>query len=138
MVPDFTETQAPYSQINRKCGKIAMAENPFLKDARDKHLIDDREIAFMADITCSGGNQGRAWFFLNGSRLSLYTCVGMGGLGEYVEELDLRKARFLKASGFVLNTWLKFQYGSDTYTFKGFAQGKRVVEAVKYACGVTE
>lgn len=133
MVPKFQKS--PYPKINGKCGNYAMAENQFLKDAREKGLIDEREIAFVADITCSGGNQGRAWFFLNGSVLSLYECAGMGGLGEFVEEIDLKKAKFLKGSGFVLGTWLKFQYEGLTYTFKGFTQGKRVVEVIQSACG---
>ena len=40
--------------------------NPFMDSLRADNLIDDREIAFVADITCTNGNSGRAWFFLNG------------------------------------------------------------------------
>lgn len=115
-----------------------MAENQFLKNARDRHLIDERKIAFAADAACTNGNQGRVWFFLNGSRLALYACVGLGGLGDFIEEIDLKKAVFRKGSGFVLGTRLEFQYEGDTYTFRGFAQGRRVVEAIKSACGGKE
>ena len=37
-----------------------MAENLFLRNAHEKGLIDNREIAFAADITCTNGNRGRA------------------------------------------------------------------------------
>lgn len=40
--------------------------NPFMNTLREEKLIDDREIAFVADVTCTNGNRGRAWFFLNG------------------------------------------------------------------------
>lgn len=112
-----------------------MPENLFLQSAHDRGLIDDREIAFVADTACTNGNKGRAWFFLSGSMLTLYECVGLGNLGEFVEGIDLKKAKFLKGSGFVLGTSLKFQYEGLTYTFKGFAQGKRVVETIRSACG---
>ena len=34
-----------------------MAENQFLKNAHLRGLIDEREIAFLADITCTNGNR---------------------------------------------------------------------------------
>lgn len=111
------------------------AENLFMKNAKEKGLIDEREIAFAADITCTNGNRGRAWFFLNGSTLYLYEMAGFADLGAHVETIDLKNATFIKASSFVLNTWLKFQYNGYTYSMKGFAQAKKVIDAIKEGCG---
>lgn len=112
-----------------------MAENLFMKNAAEKGLIDSREIAVAADITCTNGNRGRAWVFLNGSIMQLYELAGLAGLGDQVETLDLKNAKLIKASSFVLNTSMKLEYGGHTYTFKGFAQAKKVIEAVKESCG---
>ena len=60
-------------------------DNPFMNALREQKLIDDREIAAVADITCTNGNAGRAWFFLNGKQLYLYEMVGMGKCGDCIE-----------------------------------------------------
>lgn len=109
-------------------------ENTFLKNAREKGLIDEREIAVVADVSCTNGNVGRAWVFLNGSTMYLYELVGLANLGAYVESLELTKAEVLKSSSFVLGSSLKLKYNEQYYTFKGFAQAKSVIEAVKTAC----
>ncbi len=112
-----------------------MAENLFLRNAHEKGLIDNREIAFAADITCTNGNRGRAWFFLNGSVLSLHEFAGLADVGNLIEKIDLKDAQFIKGSSFALHPTLKFQYNGNTYSFQGFAQAKKVLEAVKSACG---
>ncbi len=112
-----------------------MAENQFLKNAHLRGLIDEREIALAADVTCTNGNSGRVWFFLNGSVLSLYEFAGFTDIGNLVEAIDLKDAKFIKGSSFVLYSVLKFQYNGNTYSMQGFAQAKRVVEAIKSACG---
>lgn len=111
------------------------AENLFMKNAREKGLIDHREIAFAADVSSTNGNSGRAWFFLNGSILQLYEMVGMADLGAHVETLDLKQAEILKASSFVLATSMKLRCNGHTYTLKGFAQAKKVIEAFRESCG---
>ncbi len=111
-----------------------MAENQFMKDAHDKGLIDEREIALAADITCTNGNRGRAWFFLNGSILSLYELRGIAQIGDLVETINLSQAEFLKGSSFILNSYLKFRYQGNTYRMTGFAQAKKVLEAFKESC----
>ena len=110
-------------------------ENLFMKNAKEMNLIDHREIAFCADVICSNGNSGRVWFFLNGSVMRLYTMAGLTALGELVETLDLKNARFIKGSSFVLHTTMKLECGGHTYAFQGFAQAKKVIEAVKASCG---
>ena len=110
-------------------------ENLFMKNAEEKGLIDEREIAFVADVVSTNGNRGRAWFFLNGSILNLYELAGLAELGEHVETLDLKQAEILKASSFVLNTSLKLNCNGHTYTLKGFAQAKKVIEAFRESCG---
>lgn len=112
-----------------------MAENQFLKNAHLRGLIDEREIALVADVTCTNGNSGRAWFFLNGSVLSLYEFAGFANMGNLVEAIDLNDAKFIKGCSFVLYSAVKFQYNGNTYSMRGFAQAKRVVEAIKSACG---
>lgn len=109
-------------------------ENLFLKKAHEMGLLDSEEIAFAADITCTNGNRGRAWFFLNENKLFLYEMTGMADMGECIEILDLNKAQFVKGSGFVLNTHMTLTHGGEKYVFKGFAQGKRVVELIRSRC----
>ena len=110
-------------------------ENLFLKEMRQRGLIDDREIAAMADISCTNGNRGRAFVLLSGTTLYLYEAAGIATLGDLIEVLDLRKATFLKGSTFVLRTTMKLQYQGHTYSFQGFTQAARIIEAVKGSCG---
>lgn len=110
-------------------------ENLFMKNAKEKGLIDEREIAVAADIACTNGNRGRAWVFINGSMLHLYELAGLAEIGAHVESLDLKDVQVLKASSFVLNPFLKLSYNGQTYSFKGFAQAKKVIEAIKESCG---
>ena len=109
-------------------------ENPFMNALRADNLIDDREIAFVADITCTNGNRGRAWFFLNGNLLHLYEMAGLANRGAHIETLDLRGAEVLKASSFVLNPTFKLKCGGEVYTFKGFAQAKKVIACITESC----
>ena len=109
-------------------------ENLFLKKAHEMGLLDERDLAFAADITCTNGNSGRAWFFVNGRKMFLYEMVGMADMGACIETLDLNQTKFVKGSGFVLNTHMTLQYGGETYKFKGFAQGKRVIEIMQTSC----
>ena len=108
--------------------------NSFMNSLREDNLIDDREIAFVAEITCTNGNRGRAWFFLNGCMLHLYEMVGMADRGEHIETLNLKGAEVLKASSFVLHTGLKLKYDGEIYTFKGFAQAKKVIACITESC----
>ena len=110
--------------------------NPFMNSLREDNLIDDREIAFVADITCTNGNRGRAWFFLNGCMLHLYEMVGMADRGEHIETLNLKGAEVLKACSFVLNTSLKLKCDGEIYTFKGFAQAKKVIACITESCKI--
>ena len=110
-------------------------ENLLLKQAKEMGLIDDREVAVCANITCTNGNRGRGWVFVNGGVLSIYEPVGFTGLGEHVETLELKNARFIKGSSFVLNTTLKLEYAGHTYVFKDFTIAKKFIEAVREVCG---
>ena len=111
------------------------SENLFMKNAREKGLIDEREIALVADVVSSNGNSGRAWCFLNGSIMNLYAMAGFANLGDHVETLDLKNGKFIKASSFPLYTYLKIECGGHTYMLKGFAQAKKVIAAVRESCG---
>ena len=110
-------------------------ENLFLKEMRERGLIDDREIAAMADIICTNGNSGRAFALLSGTTLYLYAAAGIATLGDLIEVIDLRKATFLKGSTFVLRTSMKIQYQGHTYSFQGFTQAAKFIDAIKGSCG---
>lgn len=110
-------------------------ENPFLNKMRERGLIDDREVAVMADITSTNGNRGRSFALLSGTTLYLYEAAGIATLGDLIEAIDLRKAKFLKGSSFVLRTTMKIQYNGFTYAFQGFTQAAKFIEAVKGSCG---
>lgn len=109
-------------------------ENLFLKDLKARGLIDDREIAVMADISSTNGNRGRAFVLLSGTTLFLYEAAGIAALGELIETIDLRSAKFIKGSSFVLRTSMKLTYNGFTYSFQGFTQAAKFIEAVKGSC----
>ncbi len=106
-----------------------------MESVKSQGLVDDREVAAMADIRCSNGNSGRAFVLLNDRTLRLYTVKRYDALGELVETLDLQNAKFLKGSSFALNTNLKLEYNGAVYRFSGFTRAKQFIEAVKEACG---
>ena len=110
-------------------------ENLFLKDLKARNLIDEREVAVMADITCTNGNRGRGFVLLSGTTLYLYEAVGFAELGAQIDALDLTKAKFIKGSSFVLHTTMKLQYNNHVYSFQGFTQAAKFIEAVKGSCG---
>ena len=109
-------------------------EKMLLQKARELGLMDEREFAVVADVTCSNGNRGRACMFLNGNLLFLYELRGFADLGEYVETLDMNKARFIKGSSFLLNPNMVLEYAGNRYKFVGFAQPKWVINHIKEAC----
>lgn len=116
-------------------GKIKEIDNKFMRDARQRGVIDSREISAMADITCSNGNGGRAWILLNGKDLFICENIFPVGLGETLEVIHLEEAEMIKSSSFVLHSYMKLKYQGNTYLFKGFAQAKRVIAAITEACG---
>ena len=115
------------------------SENPFMKQVREQGWIDEREIAFAAKVRCTEGRKrvwwGGVWFFLSGSRLRMYEMVGLTQVGASVEDMDLKDARFLRGSSFPLHTTMAFECGGRTYDFQGFAQAKKVIQAVKESRG---
>lgn len=111
-------------------------ENLFLKNLKERGLIDDREIAVMTDIASTNGNRGRAFALLSGTTLFLYEPAGFAELGDLIEAINLKNAKFLKGSSFILHTTLKLQYNGFTYSFQGFAQAAKFIEAIKGSCGL--
>jgi len=110
-------------------------ENLFLKDLKTRGLIDDREIVVMADVSSTTGNRGRAFVLLKGTTLFLYEAAGIAALGDLIEMIDLRNAKFIKGSSFVLRTTMKLGYNGFTYSFQGFTQAAKFIDAVKGSCG---
>ena len=109
-------------------------ENLFLKKAHQMGLLDSEEIAFMADVKCSNGNAGRAWFFLNGDKLFLHEPMGLTDFGDQVDVIDLSRAKFVKGSGFIFYTYMTLSADGLTYKFQNFAQGKRIVTLMQQRC----
>ena len=110
-------------------------ENLFLKNLRERNLIDDREIVVMADVSATNGNRGRAFVLLNGTELSFYAPAGFADLGDLIETIELKQAKFLKGSSFILHTTLKLECRGTVYSLQGFAQAAQFIEAVKGSCG---
>ena len=110
-------------------------ENKFMESMKSQGLVDDREIAAVADIRCSNGNSGRGFALLNDRILRIYTMKRYDALGELVETLELQNAKFLKGSSFALNTNLKLEYNGEVYRFSGFTRAKQFIAAIKEACG---
>ena len=109
-------------------------ENKLLNKAHEMGLLDERDVAVVADITCTNGNRGRAFFFLNKNLMYLYELRGFADFGAHVETLDLNHTKFIKGSSFLLNPNMKLEFGGHTYKFVGFAQPKWVIEQVKSSC----
>ena len=109
-------------------------ENQLLKKAHEMGLLDERDVAVVADVTCTNGNRGRAFFFLNKNLMHLYEMKGFADFGALVETLDLNGAKFVKGSSFLLNPSMTLTCGGHTYKFVGFAQPKWVIENVKSSC----
>ena len=110
-------------------------ENTFMTSLQEQGLIDERQVAAVADIVCSNGMSGRAWIFLNGTSLRLYEMEGFSGWGALIETLELKQTRFIKGSSFILHTSMKLEFGGNIYTFTGFGQAKHIIESVKSSCG---
>ena len=109
-------------------------ENKLLIKAHEMGLLDERDVAVVADITCTNGNRGRAFFFLNKNLMYLYELRGFADFGAHVETLDLNHAKFIKGSSFLLNPNMVLQYAGNTYKITGFAQPKRIIEAFRESC----
>jgi hypothetical protein len=110
-------------------------ENVFLKNLKAQNLIDDRQIVVMADVSATNGNRGRAFVLLNGTELSFYEPAGFADLGEWIETIDLKQAKFMKGSSFILHTSLKLECGGVVYSIQGFSQAAMFINAVKESCG---
>ena len=110
-------------------------ENVFLKNLKEQNLIDDREIVVMADVSATNGNRGRAFVLLNGTELSFYAAAGFAELGQLIEAIDLKQAKFLKGSSFILHTTMKLECNGVVYSLQGFSQAAMFIEAVKGSCG---
>ena len=108
-------------------------ENDFIRELRQRNLIDERNFVISTDITASNGNSGRAWVTLSGDTMYLYALESFTQLGELIETIDLRRARLLKAVGNAFISTVKLEYEGVQYTFHHFIQAKTVVTILKEA-----
>lgn len=97
--------------------------------ARENGLVDDRRMTVCANITCSNGNRGMAYAFLNGSKVHLYEAIGFTKLGEHIETIDMKEVTDFKSCKIILLHYIKFKYNGYKYKFDGFAQPSKVIAA---------
>ena len=50
-------------------------ENVYLKQWKEQGLVDERGVAVVADISCTNGNAGRAFVFINGTTMYIQLSV---------------------------------------------------------------
>lgn len=110
-------------------------ENVNLKQWKELGLVDDRGIAVVADISCTNGNGGRAFVFINGTTMYIHELQGFSNVGQRVETLDLTKAKFVKSCSFILASSLILVYGLHRYKFENFGIAKQFIGAAREACG---
>lgn len=113
---------------------MAQKENQFLKTLHEQNLVDDRDIALVAEVKSSNGMRGRAWFFLNGTNLYLYELRGLANYGECVEVLDLSQATMLKSNSFIFNRYMVLDCNGVIYRLWNFANAANAIEAVRQSC----
>ena len=104
------------------------------KYARENGLVDERRMTIYAEVSCSNGNNGVAYAFLNGSKIHLYEPIGFTKLGDYIETIDMKEATDIKSCKIILFHYIKFKYNGYTYKFSKFAQPKKVIAAIEECC----
>lgn len=110
-------------------------ENKFLNDLKAQSLIDDRELATVADINCTNGNNWRGWVCINDTTMRLFSMTFPANLGELIDEIELPEALLIKTFGIVPFTLIKFQYQGHTYRIEHFSKTKEFIQTMKETCG---
>lgn len=111
-------------------------ENTFLKDLKERGLIDDRELVTVADINCTNGNYWRGYVFINGTTMRLFSMTFPAcALDELVDEIALPEAKLVKTFGIVPFTLITFQYQDNTYRIEHFSKTKEFLQTMKDTCG---
>lgn len=103
----------------------------FLNTLFDQGIVDERKMAVVANAKAlPSGGFGLCLLCLKGSILSVYDTDFQQNLGAKLCEIDLRGISGLKASAFVFNRYMKFDYASFTYKFADFGNAKEFIAAI--------
>ena len=117
-----------------------MANNPmkekhdrFLKNLMICGMVDERKIAYAAGArNLPNGEFGLSLLCINRNMLIVYALDVMQTVGDKLYEIPLNQISNLKASAFLLNSYLIFQHEGFRYKFVDFGGGKPLIETIRY------
>ena len=107
-------------------------QDRFLKDLMIRGMVDQRKIAYAAGARdLPKGEFGLCLLCICGNTLSVYELDIHRNVGKRLYVISLNRISGLKASSFLLNSHLIFQYDGFRYKFVDFGGGKPLIEAVR-------
>ena len=117
-----------------------MAKNPmkekhdrFLKNLMICGMVDERKIAYAAGArTLPNGEFGLSLLCINRNMLTVYALDIHQTVGDKLYEIPLNQITQFKASAFLLNSYLIFQYEGFQYKFVDFGGGKPLIDTIRY------
>ena len=96
-----------------------------------KNLVDERKMAVIANAKAlPNGLFGLCILCLNGHTLTAFDTNFSQTLGGKICEIDLQEVSAFKASSFVFNRYIKFEYNSFAYKFVDFGNAKAFIDAL--------
>jgi len=104
----------------------------FLKGLLIRGMVDGRKIAYAAGASSlPNGEYGLCLLCICRNVLSVYELDILQTVGEKLYEIPLNQIEGLKASSFLLNSYLIFTYQNFRYKFVDFGGGKPLISAVR-------
>ena len=105
----------------------------FLKGLMIRGMVDERKIAYAAGArNLPNGEFGLSLLCINRNLLSVYVLDIHQAVGKKLYEIPLNQISSLKASTFLLNSYLIFNYEGFRYRFVDFGGGKPLIETIRY------
>ena len=107
-------------------------QDRFLKGLMIRGMVDERKIAYAAGArNLPNGEYGLCLLCIYRNNLSVYELDIHQTVGEKLYEIPLNQVRNLKASSFLLNSYLIFTYNGFRYKFVDFGGGKSLIATVR-------
>ena len=104
----------------------------FLKGLLIRGLVDERKIAYAAGArSLPNGEFGLCLLCIRGNLLCVYELDIFQTIGEKLYEIPLDQIKGLKASTFLLNSYLIFTYQDFRYKFVDFGGGKPLISTIR-------
>ena len=104
----------------------------FLKNLMIRGMIDERKIAYAAGArNLPKGEYGLCLLCILRNTLSVYELDIHQTVGEKLYDIPLKQITRLKASSFLLNSYLIFHYNGFRYKFVDFGGGKPLIDTVR-------